>query len=123
MAQKFFKLSSIGFYLLMIVLFFLVGLYVAKLSGAGKNQMLAGGAIVMMWGLLFAFGAFITSFFVVRLVSLKTVIQLNWILLILILSLYGYGYYRLSIREKKASTEIHEPSKTRIPSPTPENLY
>ena len=107
----------------MIVLFFIVGLYVAKLCGAGKNQMLAGGAIVLMWGLLFALGAFIASLFVVRLVSQKMVIYLNWILLILVLGLYGYGYYRLSTRVKKEPAEINKPSKTSTTSPTPVVFY
>ena len=98
--SKFFRLASIGFYFLNVLLFFVVGLYAAKLTGAGKNQMLAGGAIVLMWGVMFAGLAFIASIFIVRFASLKTIKTTNWILLILVVFIYGYGYYRLSTRDQ-----------------------
>jgi len=99
--QKYFKLANIAFYILMFIVFFFVGVYVAGILGAGKNQMLAGGAIVLGWGVLFAGIAFIVSFFIVHYIEHPVIVRLNWILLVLLLILYGITHYRYIERQKE----------------------
>ena len=64
--KNFFKPARLAFYLLMLVGFFFLGLYFAALIDAGKGQGLAGGAIVLGYGILFGGVAFLASFFYCR---------------------------------------------------------
>ncbi|MGB1309404.1 MAG: hypothetical protein ACPG6B_10870 [Oceanihabitans sp.] len=107
--NKGFKPASIAFYVLMFIVFFFIGIYVAKFMDAGKNQMLAGGAIVLGWGVLFAGIALIASIFIAYYLQLKKIIKLNWALLILLLILYGITHYNYLERKKeKAKKELLE---------------
>jgi len=120
--KKLLKPASFAFYFLMLLVFFIVGIYVAKLIGAGKNQMLAGGAIVLGWGVMFAGGALLVSFFIVRYVSHKIIVRLNWILLVAIGILYGITHYQYLQREKQkeedAKKENFDPTPNVVTEPT-----
>lgn len=98
--KKGFKPASIVFYILMFVVFFFIGIYIAGFVGAGKNQMLAGGAIVVGWGVMFAAIAFLASFFIVYYLQHKSIVRLNWILFVSLLILYGITHYRYIKRQK-----------------------
>ncbi len=104
--KKLLKPASILFYLLCLPVFFIIGVYFAGLIDAGEGQGLAGGAIVLGWGVLFAGIAFIASFFVVYHIPHKKVILMNWILFILLLIGYGITHYRFKMREKKDKEPI-----------------
>ncbi|MGB1206358.1 MAG: hypothetical protein ACPG5B_11960 [Chitinophagales bacterium] len=108
--KKIFKLSNIAFYLLMLTVFFFVGLYFAAFIEAGKDQMLAGGAIVLGWGVLFAGIAFIASFFIAYYVEESIIKRINWVLLVLLILFYGITHYRYLEREK-----ARKKSDTRLP--------
>ncbi len=62
--KKIVKPASLLFSVLSLLMFFIIGMYFAGLIEAGKNQGLAGGAIVLGWGVIFAGIAFVLSFLV-----------------------------------------------------------
>ena len=96
----------------MFLVFFFIGVYAAGFVGAGKNQMLAGGAIILGWGVMFAGIAFLGSFFIAYYVQRKSIVRLNWILLIMLVVLYGVTHYRYIERQKeKDKNEIKQPIK------------
>jgi hypothetical protein len=97
--KKLFKPACIGFYLLMLVTFFVLGLYYAGMIDAGKNQGLAGGAIVFGWGVLFGGIAFIASFFIAYYAPVQTLVKVNWMLLVFFIAICGYKYYQFQQRD------------------------
>jgi hypothetical protein len=117
--KKIFKPASILFNILCLLVFFIVGMYFAALIEAGKNQGLAGGAIVLGWGILFAGIAFITSFFVTHKVEHRKIVIGNWILFVLLLIGYGVTHYRFMQRDKQQK-ERNEPYQKKSTTPTTE---
>lgn len=93
---------------------FLGGIFISGLLGAGKNQGLAGGAIVVGYGVISSIIGFISSFIIASVVNIKTIIKANWILLISISITVGYTYYKFSIRDKvqKEENEKYKPTPT-----------
>ncbi len=85
--KKLLKPASLLFYFLVIIVFFFVGLYIAKLLDVGKGQMLAGGAIVLFYGLVSAGLAFVLALFVAYAVKHSTLIKINKIIGILFFTL------------------------------------
>lgn len=116
--KNFFKPARIAFYILMLITFFIVGLYFAGLIDAGKGQGLAGGAIVVGYGVLFAGIAFIASFFIAHITPHKIIVYANIVLLAVIIISYGITHYRY-IQHQKANekTEQINPVPT---TPTPQ---
>jgi len=114
--KKLIKPASIAFYFLFAIVFFFLGMYIAGVTGVGKNQGLAGGAIVLVYGLFSGGLAFIASFFIVRYVLHKWVVRLNWLLLIIVAISYGLVHYSYLEREK--AKEIQE-NKSEFKSVTP----
>lgn len=90
--RKLLKPSCIGFNILMLVTFLILGLFVGGMIESGKDHGLAGGAIVLGWGVLFGGLAFFVSFFVAYHLPVKALVRLNWILLVLFLAACGYIY-------------------------------
>tara|TARA_R110000850_G_scaffold150497_1_gene273193 strand:- start:91835 stop:92827 length:993 start_codon:yes stop_codon:yes gene_type:complete len=115
--KKILKPASLLFNVLTLLVFFLLGLFYAGLTGAGKNQGLAGGAIVLGWGVLFGGIAFITSFFITYKVEHKKIVIGNWVLFILLLIGYGITHYRFLQKQKLRETK-EPPAKERPVSPT-----
>jgi len=99
------KPARIAFYLLMLLTFFVVGLYIAGLVDAGKGQGLAGGAIVFGYGVISAGIAFVLSFFIAHLLPHKILKILNWLLLVLFILLCGFKYMEFKERDKKQQEE------------------
>ena len=95
-----FKPARIAFYVLMLLCFFVLGLYVASWMDAGKGQGLAGGAIVLGYGVLFAVIAFVASFFIAHVIP-HTIIKIsNWVLFALLLLISGLKYAEYQERDK-----------------------
>ncbi len=92
--KKLLKPYCIVFYFLMFLVFFLAGLSFASVIDAGKNQGLAGGAIVLGWGVLFGGIAFIVAVFTGFRIRPKILVKLNWVLLIVLLIAYGIAHFR-----------------------------
>ena len=99
--NKSLKPASFLLYLLMPLVFFLVGVYAAIWSGASANQMLASAAIVLGWGFGFGVAALILSLYLVRVLTHRRVILINWILLIVLLIFVGITQFRYKKRKKE----------------------
>lgn len=110
--KKIFKPACLLFNILSLLVFFLLGLFYAGLTGAGKNQGLAGGAIVLGWGVLFAGIAFLSSFFITYKLQHKKIVIANWVLLVLLLIGYGITHYRFLQKQKIQETN-EQPAKER----------
>ena len=67
------KIHSILLYVLSFVFSFFIGIGYASWIEAGKGQMLAGGAIVLSYGVMGAFIGLILSIFVARNVKAKLI--------------------------------------------------
>lgn len=98
--KKTIKPASLLFSFLSVLVFFIVGIYFAGLIEAGKQQGLAGGAIVLGWGVLFAGIALVISFILTYKVEHRKIVIGNWILLVMLLIGYGITHYRYKQRQK-----------------------
>jgi len=114
--KKLFKPASLLFYFLMVIVFFFIGLYLAKLVGAGKGQMLAGGAIVLFYGLVSAGIAFTLALFVAHGVKHSTLIKFNKVLGVLFFLIVSITAYKVITREKKEDPVKDHPKKTSAPA-------
>ena len=119
--KNFFKPARIGFYILMLLVFFIIGLYFAGYIEAGKNQGLAGGAIVLGYGVMFGGIAFVASFFIAHFLEIKKIKIINWAFLVLLLATYGYTHYKFNQRktEHKVEDESYQnttPTETAEPA-------
>ena len=103
--KKLLKPARIAFYFLMLIAFFILGLVFAGLINAGKNQGLAGGAIVLGYGVLFGGIAFIASFFIAHKTTHKFIIRANWVLFVIVLISYGIIHYKYQNRQKTKEIE------------------
>jgi len=94
--KKHFKLSHILFYLFSAAIFFILGLIFAGISGAGKDQGLAGGAIVLGYGVMTGFIAFLLSIFVARFFKEAQIVLSNKIfagVFVILFLMLTYRYY------------------------------
>lgn len=116
--KKFFKPASLLFYFLMILVFFFAGVYYAGITGAAEGQGLAGGAIVLGYGVISAFIALFISFVIVYYVSLDRVIRMNQVLGIVFLIFTAITAYRIFTAER-AQTSTESPSQITPKTATP----
>lgn len=97
---------TILFYLLCILVGFFLGLFIAKMVDAGKDQMLAGGAIVLGYGIIGLGIGLVLAFLMTVIIRTKSshVILINKVLSasLLLLWLFFYLQYRNREAEKKA---------------------
>lgn len=116
--NKFLKPSSFVLYLLFILLFFILGAAVAGLSGVAKNQGLAGGAIVLGYGIMAAFGGLVLAFIVISKARVDIIKKTNWIILAIVLVIFAMLSYRSSTKVKpEQSPPINnQPKKETIPA-------
>lgn len=113
--KKLLKPACIGFYILMLLSFFVLGLFFAGAIEAGKHQGLAGGAIVLGYGVLFGGIAFVASFFIAYYLNVKIIKIINWVLLVLLLTTWSIKFYEFRQRDKlreEKNKEIEQRSKT-----------
>ena len=83
--NKLFYLSSFLLYILSTITFFLLGATFAGLSGIAKEQGLAGGTIVFIYGIIFATIAFVASLFLAYYGKHKIVLAVNRTLAIILI--------------------------------------
>jgi hypothetical protein len=115
--KKIFKPASLLLYALTIIVFFVGGFLIAALTGAGENQGLAGGAIVLFYGLVTAFAALIISIFAAYILKEKAVILLNKILIAICFVIAGYVAYKQITGDKKEPPEQKQiPTKPVTPA-------
>ena len=97
--KAYFKPSSILFYLLSALLFFLLGTVLAGIAGAGKGQGLAGGAIVLGYGVMAGCFALIAAIVTVGFVKESRVRSFNKILAAIFVLLIIFIIYRFQTRQ------------------------
>jgi len=111
--------AALALYLLSILVFFLLGVYLAKWSGAGENQGLAAAAIVLGYGVMAAAGALLTALLLAYKLSTPIIIRINWIGLSLLLVLIALTAFNVNQRAKKNQEKLDQemPAKPRKTSP------
>jgi hypothetical protein len=95
------KPASLLLYLLAFIDFFLAGGFYVQLTGEADGQGLAAGATVFEYAILFAVAAFIASFFLVRYANRRSIILVNWVLLLLFIIELGIITYQVKNKEEK----------------------
>ena len=101
------KPASLLFYLLMILTAFILGLFYAGLIDAGKNQGLAGGAIVLGYGVSFSFVALIIALFLVYFLQHRIIVTCNKGLAILFTISALFFVYRILSRERANKATVN----------------
>lgn len=99
MAHKLLKLYSFLLYILTIITFFFIGISVADIVDAGKNQGLAGGAIVLGYAVIASIIGLILSLLVASKTNRKIIFRIN---IILGFSILGFiAYYQIRYQNRK----------------------
>lgn len=115
MAHQMLKAYSFLLYFLAVLTSFFVGVTYAGIVEAGKNQGLAGGAIVLGYGVIGAFFGFIIALFIANKTNRRIIFRLNIILTISIICFYIYYHLKFLERQKARALdkqnieEIKEP--------------
>lgn len=117
--KKLYKPACLLFYFLMLASFFLLGLLYASWIEAGKGQMLAGGAIVLGYGLLFAGIAFIASFFIVYYAKHRIIVVCNIVLAVFIMA--TILIFRSKSQNRKTKSEQEHLEKPKRPTAPVDN--
>ena len=111
------KPASLLMYLLVILVFFMVWTTIAGVTGAGKGQGLAGGAIVFFYGVNTAIIAFVASLFVANKAKVGNIIKINKYLGILLLIAICLITYRVITHYNKEVTVKEYPTEVTTPAP------
>ncbi|NJX14240.1 hypothetical protein [Tamlana crocina] len=115
MAHKMLKGYSFLFYFLMLVFSFFVGLSYAGLVGAGKNQGLAGGAIVLGYGVVAMFLGLLVALLVAYKFQRKLVFRLNIALAVSIVGFWGYFHLKYLEKQKARALEKQKIERPKTP--------
>lgn len=118
--KKLIKPASLLLCFFSVIIFFLAGMYLARIVGAGKNQGLAGGAIVLFYGLVSAVVAFIFALVMAYHISHRVIVKINWVLGIVFFILVFLFVNRIKNLDKKEEPVNDYPKK--ITAPAPENI-
>ncbi|WP_158858866.1 hypothetical protein [Lunatibacter salilacus] len=116
MAHQMLKPYSFLLYLLSFITSFFLGMSYAGIIEAGKNQGLAGGAIVFGYGVIAAVIGLIISFIVSNKSNRKIILRLNIILALCIAGFYGYFHVRFLERQKEKNQEDQTQDVPRKPT-------
>ncbi len=114
--KKLIKPASLLLYLLSLLVFFLAGMVYAGVSGVAKGQGLAGGAIVLGYGVMFGIIALVVSIFIAFYVKHRAVVITNRILAVVFAVMVGIMTFRIMSREGKATPEKEVPHETTGPA-------
>lgn len=117
--KKYFKPSSLLFYLFTLLIFFIIGTAIASWSGVADNQGLAAAAIVLGYGVLTAAIALVVAIISVRWINPLFLRKINITLVVLLAIAIGIltvrFYNRQSSKEsdlKLEKKEVKKPTST-----------
>jgi len=119
------KPYSFLLYLLALVTFFFVGISFAGIVGAAKNQGLAGGAILLGYGMLSALIGLIISIFISYKSPKPLIIRLNVVLTICSIGFYAYYHLKYIENQKikdQGEQKTEQPKQQTIPVGLPVSL-
>lgn len=119
MAHQMIKPYSFLLYLLAFVCFFFIGVSYAGVIEAAKGQMLAGGAIVVGYGVAGAFIGFLLSLIVANKMDRKIIIKLNIALAIFIVGFWAYYQIKYQQRQNAKDQEKQQLEQTKKQTTTP----
>lgn len=105
MAHQMLKPYSFLLYLLAFITSFFLGMSYAGILEAGKNQGLAGGAIVLGYGVIAAVIGLIIALIVASKANRKIIFRLNIILAICIVGFYVYFHIQYVERQRERNLE------------------
>ncbi|MBK9257547.1 MAG: hypothetical protein IPM42_18965 [Saprospiraceae bacterium] len=105
MANQMLKPYSFLLYLLALLTFFFIGMSYAGIVGAGKNQGLAGGAIVVVYGLISAVIGLIIALFISYKSDRNLIFRINIILSVFSVGFYVYYHIKNTERQKVKDPE------------------
>jgi hypothetical protein len=118
MAHPMVKPYSFLLYLLAIIAFLFLGIVYAGITEAGKGQMLAGGAIVLGYGVIGAFIGLCLSLFLAYKVKRQTILKTNGILALIMIASIAYftiKYQKRQQEREQQKIEQQKPKKTTPP--------
>ncbi len=116
--NKYIKPSSLAFYLLIIILFFVIGAVLARVSGVAENQGLAGGAIILGYGLMAALGGIVLAFIVISRANIEKIKKANWIILLLVCAILAFLNFRYNIKEEVPEDSMPSKQPKTVTSPS-----
>lgn len=102
-------LRGFVFCLLVFLVFWIVGMAVSGLIGAGDNQGLAGGAIIVGYGFIVGCVGLILALSLLNLVKREIIVKLNYTLSVVLLILAGLLTYRFLRQKNKEKQEEQNP--------------
>ncbi|KAA3612503.1 MAG: hypothetical protein D8M58_20275 [Calditrichaeota bacterium] len=105
--------SHILFYLLSALIFFFLGMVFAGITGAGKNQGLAGGAIVLGYGVMSGVIVFILAIVLARYLKNELIVLINKIYAALLIIFLLFSIYRYNTNRSDLNPD-NQPQKTKV---------
>ncbi len=117
MIRKLIAPASLLFYVQSLIVFFILGLIYAGITDAAKGQGLAGGAIVLFYGISFAFAALFFALLMVSQFNIRTIKNINKVLVLLLLLLSTYVAYKVLKRSKNQPPAQKEQFPPKVSSP------
>ncbi len=123
--KKKFTIPNILFVTLMILASFLIGVLVVGITGAAKAQGLAGGAIVLGYGIIGAGVGLILSLVLASKLEKKIIVRANWVLLVALIGAFFYLQHNYTKRQelKQQEREKEMRQRTKPTSPSPINFF
>ncbi len=114
--KEYFKLSNLLFYLLITFIAFFLGMVFAGITGAGKGQGLAGGAIVFGYGIISAGVSFVISIVLAQWFGSAIVVRLNKIMLVVLAVMMALLIYRYQTMNVANSQSYYPNIKYLVPT-------
>ena len=115
--KKVFQPAALLFYFLVLMTFLLLGMTFAGFTDAAKGQGLAGGTIILGYGVLFAVIALPIAVFMAYRTANKSLVIANKILAVVLIIAFSITTYRYQVRNKKnvlppdQKREVAEPTE------------
>tara|TARA_R110002073_G_scaffold139232_2_gene289386 strand:+ start:171782 stop:172765 length:984 start_codon:yes stop_codon:yes gene_type:complete len=120
--KKLIKPYSLLLYLLAFIACFFIGIAYAGLVEAGKGQMLAGGAIVLGYGVIGAVVGFCLALVLASKAERKLILKINGLLAVIVLISFMYfalKYQKRQHDKEQQKIEQPKPQKTTTPAEGP----
>ena len=102
--KKYFKPASILLYFLVLLTFFILGTLISSVLGAAANQGLAGGAIVLGYGVITAAIAFVVAIVLAGQLQHRQIIRVNQILGALLVILVVSLFIRFKLKQHESNS-------------------
>lgn len=111
----------------MILASFLIGVLLVGITGAAKNQGLAGGAIVLGYGIIGAGIGLILSLILVSKLDGKIIVRANWVLVVALIGAFFYLQHnytkRQELKQQERGKEKEMRQRTKPASPSQLNFF